>query len=131
MLRLVFYFGLATPGNYEQRRNAKRVIERCERIHHVTKAGVLTHSHRFSPREKRSECDSNCLTFARRAHVIQRRITDHVVDQGGQKGTRHSGILRITKPTQVIDERESADHDFKTLDSLELRTLGLARDPRG
>ena len=131
MLRLVFYFRLAAPGNDEQRRNAKRVVERGEGIHHVTEAGVLTHYYRFPPREKRSESDPDCFAFARRADVIQRGITDHVVDQGGQKRARHSGILRITKPMEVIDERASADHDFKTPDSLKLRTLGLARDPRG
>src|SRR4029453_11085329 len=113
MLRLLFYFGLAAPCNYEQGRNTKRVVERSERIDHVTEAGVLTHGHRFPPGEKRSDRDPDCPAFARRADVIQRRITAHVVDQRGQKGTRYSGVLRITKATQVIDERESADHDFK------------------
>ncbi len=84
-----------------------------------------------APSEKRSERDPDCLAFACCAYVIQRRITDHVVDKRGKKGARYSGILRITKATQLIDERESADHDFKTPDSLKLRTLGLARDPRG
>ncbi len=131
MLRFVLYFGLAAPSNDEQRRNTKRVVERGQRIHHVTESGVLTHGHRFPPGEKRSERDPDCLAFACCAYVIQRRITDHVVDKRGKKGARYSGILRITKATQLIDERESADHDFKTPAYAEVRTLGLARDPRG
>ncbi len=131
MLRFVLYFGLAAPGNDQQCRNTERVVERGERIHHVTETGVLTHGHRFSPGEKRSERDSDCLTFACRANVIQRRIIDHVVDQRSQKGARHPGILRIPKGAQLVDERESADHDFKTQVYVELKTLGLVRDPRG
>ena len=93
MLGFVLYFGLAAPCNDQQRRDTKRVVERGERVHHVTEAGVLAHGHRFPPGQKRSEGNPNCLAFARGADVIQRGITAHVVDQRGQKGTRHPGIL--------------------------------------
>ena len=64
MLRFVLYFGLAAPSNDEQRRNTKRVVERGQRIHHVTESGVLTHGHRFPPGEKRSELTPNAPTVA-------------------------------------------------------------------
>src|SRR5436305_125842 len=83
----------AAPCNDQQRRDTKRVVEQGERVHHVTEAGVLAHGHRFPPGQKRSEGNPNCLAFARGADVIQRGITAHVVDQRGQKGTRHPGIL--------------------------------------
>jgi hypothetical protein len=81
MLRLVFYPGLAAPGHDEQRRNLKWIIERRERVDHVSKPRVLAHRHRFSPGQGRSEGDPDRLALARRADVIERRIVDDVIEK--------------------------------------------------
>jgi hypothetical protein len=114
VLGLVLQARLAAPGHHHQDRNAKRPVERGERVDGVAQARILAHHDAALARQPGPGGDRHGLPLAGRADIAGGGIADDPVDQRGQEAAWHPGIEAEAAPARRAQEIVRGNHGVRS-----------------